>query len=51
VLVAAPRFLAAIRSHLSKTAQKRIARELPRDLVDLPALELRRRLTAAMRRI
>ena len=49
VLVAAPRFLAVVRGHLSKTAQKRVVRELPRDLIDLPVLELRRRLTAAMR--
>ncbi len=49
VLVAAPRFLAAVRAGLTKTAQKQVVREIPRDLVGLSKLELRRRLTAAMR--
>jgi protein required for attachment to host cells len=43
VLVAAPRFLAAIKAHLSKTAQSRVIAELRRDLVDVPKLELRAR--------
>jgi len=34
---------------LTKTAQKQVVREIPRDLVGLSKLELRRRLTAAMR--
>lgn len=41
VLVAAPRFLAAVKSHLSKTAAARVIGEVRRDLVDVPKLVLR----------
>ena len=41
VLVAAPRFLAAVKSHLSKTASARVIGEVRRDLVDVPKLVLR----------
>ena len=41
VLVAAPRFLALLKSHLSKTAAARIIGEVRRDLVDVPKLALR----------
>jgi protein required for attachment to host cells len=51
VLVAAPRFLSAVRTHLSKTAQQRIVREVPRDLVGMSILVLRRRLAEALRRL
>jgi len=41
VLVAAPRFLALVKSHLSKTAAARVIGEVRRDLVDVPKLALR----------
>lgn len=41
VLVAAPRFLALVKSHLSKAAAARIIGEVRRDLVDVPKLALR----------
>ena len=49
VLVAAPRFLAELRDHLPKSAQRHIVHEMPRDLVDLPVEQLRNRLLAALR--
>ena len=50
VLVAAPRFLAEMRDHLPKSAQRHIVHELPRDLVDLPVDQLRTRLLDDLRR-
>jgi protein required for attachment to host cells len=41
VLVAAPRFLASVKSHLSKAAAARVIGEVRRDLVDVPKLALR----------
>lgn len=41
VLVVAPRFLATVKSHLSKTALARVIGEVRRDLVDVPKLALR----------
>ena len=41
VLVAAPRFLAVLKSHLSKVAAARVIGEVRRDLVDVPKLALR----------
>ena len=49
VLVAAPRFLAEMRDHLSKSALRHVVHELPRDLVDLPVERLRTRLLDALR--
>ena len=49
VLVAAPRFLAELQEHLSKSAKQHIVREVRRDLIDLPASELRRRVVEALR--
>jgi protein required for attachment to host cells len=48
VLVAAPRFLAEVRSHLPKSTQQHIVREVPRDLVGLPSLALQHRLSEAL---
>jgi protein required for attachment to host cells len=48
VLVAAPRFLAEMRGHLPKSAQRHVVHELPRDLVDLPIDQLRTRLLDAL---
>jgi protein required for attachment to host cells len=47
-LVAAPRFLAEMRGHLPKSAQRHVVHELPRDLVDLPIDQLRTRLLDAL---
>lgn len=49
VLVSAPRFLAELRSRLPATVQRRVVRELKRDLVDLPRGELKARVTGAIR--
>lgn len=49
VLVAAPRFLSELRSHLPKSTLQRVVRELPRDLVGLPVPALQQRLAAALR--
>jgi len=48
VLVAAPRFLAEVRSHLPKSTQQHIVREVPRDLMGLPSLALQQRLAEAL---
>ncbi|MBM4216334.1 MAG: host attachment protein [Gammaproteobacteria bacterium] len=48
ILVAAPRFLAEARSHLPKSAQQHIAREVPHDLVGSPSLVLQQRLAVAL---
>ena len=49
VLVIAPRFLAEVRARLPAAVQQRVARELKRDLVDAPRLELQARVAAAIR--
>ncbi len=48
VLVIAPRFLARVKSHLSKTAAGRIIGEVRRDLVDVPKLQLRTQVHAVL---
>ena len=49
MLVIAPRFLAEVRAHLPATLQRRIVREVKRDLVDMPRGELRARVATALR--
>jgi protein required for attachment to host cells len=49
VLVIAPRFLAEVRAHLPASLQRRIAREVKRDLVDAPRSDLKARVAAAIR--
>jgi protein required for attachment to host cells len=49
VLVIAPRFLAEVRTHLSASLQRRIVREVKRDLVDAPRGDLKARVAAAIR--
>lgn len=49
MLVIAPRFLAEVREQLPATLQRRIVREVKRDLVDIPRGELRARVTSALR--
>lgn len=49
VMVAAPRFMAELESHMSATTRKRVVRQLRRDLVDMPRLDLQRRVAAAVR--
>lgn len=51
VLVASPRLLSALRAQLSSTARRRVVSEVPRDLVDLPRLELQRRIEKVVRRV
>jgi protein required for attachment to host cells len=49
VVVAAPRFIAELQAHLSQATRKRVIRELRRDLVDAPRLDLQRRIVAAVK--
>lgn len=49
VLVIAPRFLSEVRAHLPAALQRRIAREVKRDLVDMPRGELKVRVATAIR--
>lgn len=49
VLLTAPRFLAELRGHLTKSALQRVVRELPRDLVGLSVPALQQRLAEALR--
>ena len=49
VLVAAPRFMAELQEHLSQATRKRVIKELRRDLVDAPRLDLQRRVAAAVK--
>jgi protein required for attachment to host cells len=48
VLIMAPRFMALVDAHLPKTAAKKISARLKRDLVDLPRLELQRRVNGLL---
>jgi protein required for attachment to host cells len=50
LLVASPRLLAELHSHLPRETRRRVVGELARDLVDLPATELRRRVVDLLRR-
>jgi protein required for attachment to host cells len=49
VLVIAPRFLTEVRAHLPASLQRRIVREVKRDLVDMPRGDLRARVATALR--
>lgn len=49
VMVAAPRFMSALQEQMSQATKKRVIRELRRDLVDAPRLDLQRRVAAAVR--
>lgn len=49
VMVAAPRFLSELQAQLPGDARRRVVRELRRDLVDAPRLDLQRRVAAAVR--
>ncbi|MFZ9708132.1 MAG: host attachment protein [Steroidobacteraceae bacterium] len=51
VLIAAPRFLTELRSQLPGATRRRVISEVPRDLIDLPRLELQKRVEKAVRRI
>jgi protein required for attachment to host cells len=48
VLVMAPRFMAMVDEHLPKTAAKKITARIKRDLVDVPRLDLQRRVNASL---
>ena len=48
VLVMAPRFMAMVDEHLPKTAAKKITVRIKRDLVDVPRLDLQRRVNASL---
>lgn len=50
VLIAAPRFLAELRAQLPGYTRRRVISEVPRDLIDLPRLELQKRIEKAVRR-
>jgi protein required for attachment to host cells len=49
VLVIAPRFLSEVRERLPDMVRQRVIRELKRDLVDMPRLELQTRVATAIR--
>jgi protein required for attachment to host cells len=44
----APRFMAMVDEHLPKTAAKKITARIKRDLVDVPRLDLQRRVNASL---
>jgi len=48
VLVMAPRFMALVDDHLPKTAAKKVTARIKRDLVDVPRLDLQRRVNASL---
>jgi protein required for attachment to host cells len=49
VLVIAPRFLSEVRARLPDMVRQRVIRELKRDLVDMPRLDLQARVATAIR--
>ncbi len=49
VMVAAPRFMSELQGQMSQATKKRVIRELRRDLVDAPRLDLQRRVVAAVK--
>ena len=49
VMVAAPRFMSDLQGQMSQATKKRVIRELRRDLVDVPRLDLQRRVAAAVK--
>lgn len=48
VLIMTPRLMSMVDEHLPKTAAKKIAARIKRDLVDVPRLELQRRVNASL---
>jgi protein required for attachment to host cells len=48
VLIMTPRFMSMVDEHLPKTAAKKITARIKRDLVDVPRLELQRRVNASL---
>jgi len=48
VLIMAPRFMAMVDGYFSKTAAKKISARLKRDLVDVPRLQLQKRVNALL---
>jgi protein required for attachment to host cells len=48
-MVAAPRFMSELQGQMSQATKKRVIRELRRDLVDVPRLDLQRRVAAAVK--
>ena len=49
VMVAAPRFMSELQAQLPQDTRKRVVRELRRDLVDAPRLDLQQRVDALVR--
>lgn len=49
VMVAAPRFMSELQGQMSQETKKRVIRELRRDLIDVPRLDLQRRVAAAVK--
>lgn len=49
VMVAAPRFMSELQAQLPQDTRKRVVRELRRDLVDAPRLDLQQRVSALVR--
>lgn len=48
VLIMTPRLMSMVEEHLPKTAAKKITARIKRDLVDVPRLELQRRVNASL---
>jgi protein required for attachment to host cells len=48
VLIMTPRLMSMVDEHLPKTAAKKITARIKRDLVDVPRLELQRRVNASL---
>jgi protein required for attachment to host cells len=48
VLIMTPRLMSMVDEHLPKTAVKKITARIKRDLVDVPRLELQRRVNASL---
>lgn len=48
VLIMTPRLMSMVDEHLPKTAAKKITTRIKRDLVDVPRLELQRRVNASL---
>ena len=48
VLIMTPRLMSMVDGHLPKTAAKKITARIKRDLVDVPRLELQRRVNASL---
>ena len=50
VLIASPRLMGLLEAQLPKTVQKRIVAQIRRDLVDVPRLELQKRVKTAVQK-